>query len=207
MRTLLVVDDEPDVVHLIQEILESAYIVVTAVSGGETLVTLSTLEQEARLPDLAILDIKMPAMNGLRLAEEIQGHWGIPIVFVSAVDDPGVRAAAISQYAEDYVTKPFDALEFRARIQRIMQRLYPAENRSGIRLTPRQQQVLHLIAAGATDNRISFELGISAQTVSGHVQAIRHKLGACSRSHAVALAWQLGLIEANSDPPSMDNGR
>lgn len=194
MRTLLVVDDEPDITHLVQEILKPTYDVVTALSGGEALVTLHALERQEQLPDLAILDIKMPGMDGIQLAEQVRERWPIPIVFVSAVDDPGVRAATITQFAEDFVTKPFDTLEFLARIHRIVQRLYPAESQPEVKLTPRQRQVLDLIAAGATDNRISFELGISAQTVSNHVQAIRHKLGAHSRSHAIALAAQLGLI-------------
>jgi DNA-binding NarL/FixJ family response regulator len=200
------VDDEHDVVRLMQEILSPAYDVVTALGGAEALATLRALEQQERLPDLAILDIKMPGIDGLQLAEQVRERWGIPIVFVSAVDDPGVRAATITRYAEDFVTKPFDTLEFLARIHRIVQRLYPAESRPEVKLTPRQRQVLDLIAAGATDNRISLELGISAQTVSNHVQAIRHKLGAHSRPHAVALAAQLGLIEANNGSPWVGNG-
>ena len=199
MRTLLVVDDEPDVAHLLQEILRPDFDVVVAPNGREALAVLRTLEQQrAQLPCLAILDMRMPGLDGLQLAEQVQGRWEIPIVFVSDVNDPEVRATAISRYAEDFVTKPFDTLEFLARIHRIVQRLCPVEGRSPIRLTPRQQQVLDLIAAGATDNQISFRLGISAQTVSNHVQAIRRKLGAHSRSHAVALASQLGLIKAGN---------
>ena len=203
MRTLLVAGDEPDVAHLIQDVLCSDFVVVTS-SSSEALVTLRTLEQQGRLPCLAILDIRTPGPDGLRLAEQVRERWALPIVFVSAVDDPQIRAAAISRYAEDFVTRPFDTAEFLARIQRIVQRLYPVEAQSDVRLTPRQQQVLDLIAAGATDNRISFMLGISAQTVSNHVQAIRRKLGAHSRSHAVALAAQRGLIEAINSPARVD---
>lgn len=71
-----------------------------------------------------------------------------------------------------------------------------------VSLTPRQLEVLALIAQGATDNEIAVQLVISSQTVSVHVRAIRRALGARSRSQAVALAIQQGLLPAASgDPP------
>jgi DNA-binding NarL/FixJ family response regulator len=71
-----------------------------------------------------------------------------------------------------------------------------------VSLTPRQLEVLGLIAQGATDNEIAVQLVISSQTVSVHVRAIRRALGARSRSQAVALAIQQGLLPAAAgDPP------
>ena len=71
-----------------------------------------------------------------------------------------------------------------------------------VSLTPRQLEVLGLIAQGATDNEIAVQLVISSQTVSVHVRAIRRALGARSRSQAVALAIQQGLLPAaTGDPP------
>jgi len=65
-----------------------------------------------------------------------------------------------------------------------------------VSLTPRQLEVLSLIAQGATDNEIAAQLVISSQTVSVHVRAIRQAFGARSRSQAVALAIQQGLLPA-----------
>ena len=73
-----------------------------------------------------------------------------------------------------------------------------------VSLTPRQLEILGLVAQGATDNEIAFQLVISAQTVSVHVRAIRRAFGARSRSQAVALAIQRGLLSAaTGDPPEI----
>lgn len=61
-------------------------------------------------------------------------------------------------------------------------------------LTPRQLEVLSLVAQGATDNEIALQLAISVHTVSEHVRAIRKALGARSRSHAIALAFQRSVL-------------
>jgi DNA-binding CsgD family transcriptional regulator len=74
----------------------------------------------------------------------------------------------------------------------------PSAARS-IRLTPRQGEILTLVAQGATDNEIACRLYVSSGYVSNQMKKIRRRLGACSRAHAVAVALGLGILDA---PPS-----
>ena len=66
-----------------------------------------------------------------------------------------------------------------------------------IHLSPRQRQILALVAQGATDNEIACRLYLSSASVSQYMKRIRARLGACSRAHAVALALRHGLLEIN----------
>jgi len=66
-----------------------------------------------------------------------------------------------------------------------------------IRLTPRQREILTLVAQGATDNEIACRLCLSSGYVSNQMKKIRRRLGACSRAHAVALALGLGILDAD----------
>lgn len=72
-----------------------------------------------------------------------------------------------------------------------------------VQLTPRQREILILVALGATDNEIACRLYLSSGYVSNQMKKIRRRLGAYSRAHAVALALHKGIIEA--DPPHHDN--
>lgn len=67
-----------------------------------------------------------------------------------------------------------------------------------MRLSARQREILTLVAQGATDNQIALRLGLSSASVSQYMVKIRARLGACSRAHAVALAFRLGIL--NTDP-------
>jgi DNA-binding CsgD family transcriptional regulator len=67
-------------------------------------------------------------------------------------------------------------------------------------LSPREQEILTLVAQGRTDNEIAMQLCLSAKTVSWYVKRLRSRLGASSRAHAVALALQQGLLSATPTP-------
>jgi DNA-binding response OmpR family regulator len=91
---------------------------VMAVEGGRQ----ALLALERRYPDLAIVDILMPDMDGFQVAAEIKKRGDIPLLFLSSVDEAQTRIDGIRRYAEDYVVKPFDYKELLARIQRILSR-------------------------------------------------------------------------------------
>jgi diguanylate cyclase (GGDEF)-like protein len=115
MATILVADDEPINRSLIQRRLERAgYRVLTAQNGQEAV-------EKARdaLPDLVILDIMMPVMDGLeacRLIKEDASTQDIPVIFLSARDETEVKVSGLSLGANDYISKPFKAEELLARV-------------------------------------------------------------------------------------------
>src|SRR5215470_16213884 len=103
-RRLLVVDDEREVVELLKEHFEATYDVDTAPDGKKALKLI-----RARRPDLILLDIQLPGLNGLEVMKRIQSVEPKPVVIVvTATEDTDVAAQAMSQGAFSYVPKPFD---------------------------------------------------------------------------------------------------
>ncbi len=118
-QKILVVDDTKDTRHLLTMRLErEGYRVSAAGRATEAL----EIVKEQGLPHLAILDILMPGMDGLELANHLRRMGDLPIIFLSALSDPDVKTDAINRYAEDYITKPFHFGELLARIRRILLR-------------------------------------------------------------------------------------
>lgn len=116
--TLLLVDDDVDLLRLLQRRLESDGFDTIAVEGGRQ----ARIALERRLPDLAIVDILMPEMDGFEVAEMIKQRGDIPIIFLTSVGKTKTRIEAIRSFAEDYVIKPFNYQELLARVQRILRR-------------------------------------------------------------------------------------
>jgi DNA-binding response OmpR family regulator len=119
-QRILVVDDDPALLRLLKDKLEGAgFEVWTAVTGAEGLEVI----QRRGMPHLAIVDINMPVMNGLRFCETVQQFSDLPVIMLSAVDEEETIVGTISRYAEDYVTKPFSPRELVARVQRVLRRI------------------------------------------------------------------------------------
>ncbi|MCU0508617.1 MAG: response regulator transcription factor [Anaerolineae bacterium] len=120
LQRILVVDDDPALRRLLRDKLDaSGYEVWTAASGGDAL----ELIGRRGLPHLAIVDINMPGMNGLRFCETVLQFCDLPIIMLSAIDEEEMIVGSISRYAEDYVTKPFSPRELTARAQRVLRRI------------------------------------------------------------------------------------
>lgn len=116
--TLLVVDDDVDLLHLLQRRMErDGFDVIAVEDGHQALIAL-----ERRIPDLAILDLLMPTMDGFELAAQIKRRLDLPIVFLTSVAEVGKRIEAIRLYADDYICKPFEYEELLARVQRVLSR-------------------------------------------------------------------------------------
>lgn len=117
-RRILVVDDEPHLVRAVRMYLElQGYIVYTAASGEEAL----RLVRE-KLPDLVILDVMMPGMDGFATLEEIRSAFNIPVIMLTARGEEEQKVRGLALGADDYVTKPFSQRELLARIQAVLRR-------------------------------------------------------------------------------------
>jgi len=117
-KKIMVVDDEPDILTTVGKILEmSGYEVIRAVDGRDCLSKLN-----ADTPDLILLDIMMPEMNGWDVAARIKENprWNnIPIVFLTAKGDVMSKGMG-SLAAEDYITKPFDIKDLKNRVEKAL---------------------------------------------------------------------------------------
>ena len=123
-QRILVVDDEPEIVRVLRGYLErSGFEVLTAYDGPEAL---RRARQEA--PDLIVLDLMLPGMDGLDVAREIRRASQMPIIMVTARVDETDRVLGLELGADDYVLKPFSPREVVARVRAVLRRtLGPVE--------------------------------------------------------------------------------
>ena len=125
LKRILVVDDAADArLTLSLRLQREGFFVSTASNGPDALRLIAT----EGLPHLVILDIMMPEMDGFAFANESRKYGDIPIIFVSAVTDTDTKVEGITQFAEDYVTKPFEFSELLARIRRVLSRSNSEQN-------------------------------------------------------------------------------
>src|SRR6185436_11494577 len=116
---LLLVDDDPNqLIALADQLRADGYQIQTARDGDEALRRLRTA-----WPDLLIIDMMMPRMDGLTLAREIKAQADLPIIVLSAIDAGDSKADLLEEVAEDYITKPYHYPELRARVNRVLKRL------------------------------------------------------------------------------------
>lgn len=117
-QRILVVDDDMHIRDLVRRRLEAeAYEVVTAIDGPQAIERV-----KQALPHLAIVDLRMPGMDGFEVCRQMKTFGDIPVILLTGVDDPETKIAGLDTYAEDYVTKPFDARELIARVRRVLAR-------------------------------------------------------------------------------------
>lgn len=117
--SVLVADDDPNILRLVRVNLEGRdFSVREATSGVQAIAAL-----QQQLSDLVILDLVMPGMTGGEVCAWIrQQGWDIPVIVLSAHDDEQLKVDALDAGADDYITKPFGAPEFMARIRALMRR-------------------------------------------------------------------------------------
>jgi DNA-binding response OmpR family regulator len=150
-RLLLVDDDSNLLVVLAEQLRDDGYDVATARDGVEALRRL-----ESGWPDLAIIDMMMPRLDGLSLAREIKARADLPIIVLSAIDAADSKAELLDEVAEDYVTKPFHYPELRARINRVLRRL--GDRLPGQRVVVGPALALELHRRSATVNGVEVVL-------------------------------------------------
>jgi DNA-binding response OmpR family regulator len=132
-RRILLVDDDPSLlVVLAEQLSDDGYEVATARDGQEALRRL-----DAGWPDLILLDLMMPKVDGLALARRIKADADLPIIVLSAIDTADSKARLLNEVAEDYVSKPYHYPELRARIERVLRRLGDRIPRQSLVLGPK----------------------------------------------------------------------
>lgn len=191
---ILVVDDDLALLSLISTTLESAGFTVVAVSSG-----LEALELTRGMepPDLVVLDVQLPEMSGYEICRELREEFGegLPILFVSGFRTESLdRVAGLLVGADDYLVKPFAPDELIGRVRALTRRGRAAIS-NGVTwgLTRREDEVLRLLASGLRQEEIASRLVVSPRTVGAHIQNVLRKMGATSRTQAVALAYRHDL--------------
>ncbi|MCL2781594.1 MAG: response regulator transcription factor [Actinomycetia bacterium] len=128
-RRVLVVDDEDNVTHLVSSALRfDGFDTVTADNGQSALAAVAEHD-----PDLVILDVMMPGMDGLGVLANLRAAGsGVPVIFLTARDAAADRIGGLRAGADDYVVKPFSVEELLARVHAVLRRSVPDESRDGV---------------------------------------------------------------------------
>ena len=155
-------------------------------------------------PDVTLMDLQMPGLNGIEAISCIQGEFpGARIIALTTYTGDVQALRALKAGARAYVLKRQVHRELLETIRAVHagQKRIPPEiaieliNRAGNDLTPREIDVLQLIAAGNGNKQIADQLSIGEASVKSHVANILSKLGANDRAHAVTIGLKRGIIE------------
>jgi DNA-binding response OmpR family regulator len=204
VKSILVVDDEPNIIELVRLYLEQAgFAVVEARDGTEA------LRQHDRVdPDLIVLDLMLPAVDGIEVTREVRRRGATPILMLTARGEDIDRIVGLELGADDYLTKPFNPRELVARVKAILRRADPALRAArpmdvgDLRVDPRRRDAyvgerrldlrpreFDLLAALARDPGVVWsrddllssvwgtDFPGETRTVDVHVSELRRKLG------------------------------
>ena len=117
--SVLIVEDDRNIAELLQLYLEKeGYAVITAEDGGKGLEKFRTIK-----PDLVLLDVMMPVMDGWAVCKAIRAESQVPIIMLTAKGETDDKVAGLKQGADDYITKPFEMKEVLARIEAVLRRV------------------------------------------------------------------------------------
>jgi DNA-binding response OmpR family regulator len=143
-RTILVVDDEPEIRDVIRAYLERDGFRVIGVGDGEAALRLVRTDK----PDALVLDLMLPGIGGMEVCRRVRAESDIPIMMLTARDDITDKVLGLELGADDYVTKPFDVREVAARVHALLRRpAGPAESAPGplavgdLKLDPTRREV------------------------------------------------------------------
>jgi DNA-binding NarL/FixJ family response regulator len=192
---ILIVDDDEVFGEAMTGILERSGYAPIIVSRGEDGLHVA----RSRQLRLVILDICLPDLSGYEICRQLKDRFGdsLPILFVSGVRKESFdRVAGLLIGADDYLGKPFAADELLARVRRLIRHTTSLAPSLATRLTPRELEVLRLLANGMGQDEIARQLFISRKTVATHIEHVLQKLGVRTRAQAVALAYREDLVVA-----------
>jgi two-component system KDP operon response regulator KdpE len=124
MNRILVVDDEEQILRALRRALAArGYDVVTAVDGEDAMV-----EVERAMPELVVLDLNLPGIDGIEVCRRIRAWSRVPILILSVREDEAGKVEALDLGADDYLTKPFGVEELLARVRALLRRTRPEES-------------------------------------------------------------------------------
>ena len=128
MKHILVVDDEPRIAEIARDYLERAgYAVTTAANGVDALALART-----RRPDLIVLDLGLPHVDGLDVTRTLRKHSNVPIIMLTARVEESDKLVGLELGADDYVTKPFSPRELVARVRAVFRRMETPPERGDV---------------------------------------------------------------------------
>ena len=215
---ILLIDDDPNISHLVQLYLEKeGFEVQLALRGDEGLAAF-----KRQPPNLLLLDVMLPGMDGWQVCRAVRQFSSIPIIMLTAKDETFDKVLGLELGADDYLTKPFEPKELIARIKAVLRRTQPssAEEKGDaisfpnltvslsqyevhyqgklIEMPPKELEVLHFLASNAnlvfTRDQLlekvwGYDFFGDSRTVDVHIKRVREKLPGCED-----FGWQIRTV-------------
>jgi len=137
---VLIVDDEPRIIKFLNlKLKASGYEVLTASSGAQAIA-----QVRAEEPDLLVLDVVMPGLDGFETLKQIRQFSAVPVIILSARETNVDKIKGLDMGADDYLAKPFNPDELVARIEAVRRRLAPAEDRKVVEMIKLENMTINL---------------------------------------------------------------
>src|SRR5256714_2781862 len=196
---VFVVDDDPSVRRAIQRLVESIGLQVELFASAQEFLR----SKRPDAPSCLVLDIRLPGISGLDFQRQLaEANIHIPIIFITAHGDIPMTVRAMKAGAVEFLTKPFrsrgllDAV--RAAIERDRSAHKERSETGQLReryeqLTPREREVIPLVAAGLLHKQVAGELATTERTIKFHRAHIMQKMGAESLADLVRMVEKLGV--------------
>jgi DNA-binding NarL/FixJ family response regulator len=219
---VIIADDHPLFRDALKQTLGTALPGATITEAGSVEKLLEVLSA-AGSADLVLLDLKMPGEKGAASLSGLTGlmyvrsqHPGVPVVIVSASDNPSMIRRCLNLGASGFISKSLPVDQIRGAVKVVLEGgvYFPEDVQSGASgdelaglsarlatLTPQQVRVLSMLGQGLLNKQIAFELSVSEATVKAHVSAILQKLGVDSRTQAVIAVNRIAAVDGHGDEP------
>ena len=218
---ILIVDDDPNIAHLVQLYLEKDGFAVKVAQRGDDALT----EFRKLPPDLMLLDLMLPGVDGWQVLKTVRKTSTIPVIMLTAKDETFDKVLGLELGADDYVTKPFDAKELVARVKAVLRRTQGPEEEKGdslsfpgltvslnryevfyegerVDMPPKELEVLYFLAShpnqlftrGQLLDRVwGYDIEVESRTVDVHVKRLRDKLPDCEKhGWGITTIWRRG---------------
>lgn len=196
--TVIVIDDDDAVRSSLKLLLKAANLPVAVYPSAQEFLPHYVLDQ----PGCLVVDVRMPGMGGLELQQQLNLRGAmIPVIFITGHGDISMAVEAMQHGAFDFLPKPFRDQDLLDRVQRALEK--DSANRREIRqsdrirecfesLTPREHEVLDLVASGKSNKVMAADLGVSQRTIEIHRARVMEKMQAGSLAQLVRMTLELG---------------
>lgn len=202
MKSILLVEDDPIISTLLNDLLKDKDFNVTHVDDGDKVLD---AVKETNF-DLILLDENLPTMNGSEVLVHLKANPNyatIPIIMLTSLDDTDFQATIINEGVDDYITKPFRMNLLLARINNVLRKtsdipkldIVIPEGSDPSALNDRERDIIKQIVKGYNNQKIAEALFLSESTVTNYIKSIFSKLKTTNRTQTAIIAIKLGLIE------------
>ncbi len=208
---ILIIDDEPQILRALKTILTARHFKVSLASTGEQGLVLAATQS----PDIIILDLSLPDMDGIEVCDQIRQYSQVPIIILSVRESERDKVAALDKGADDYLTKPFGIEELLARIRVALRHSVKSLGNTqslivngpitidlARHIVTLDGQEVHLTA---TEFKLIAYLAANADRVLTHQSILRHVWGEADADHIEYLRVFIGQLrkklEVNPDQP------